>query len=143
MDFSFVILLCKRCLLGQTKRKGTLLTIFRPPRIFPAYYILHKFPTPLLIRSPPPPPRLFGFLEYIPLDVTICVTLHNKSISLTEPSELIMMTYVLCIFSTDLIPSLDYNPDNTPYKTSPQPLFCFQFYVTAVDSVLMRENMGQ
>ena len=26
--------LCKRCLLGQTKWKGTLLTIFRPPRIF-------------------------------------------------------------------------------------------------------------
>ena len=43
--------------LGQTKRKGTLLTIFRTPRIFhpplPAYYIVHKFPTPLLIRTPP------------------------------------------------------------------------------------------
>ena len=52
----------KRCLLGQTKRKGTPLTIFRPARIFnplPAYYILHKFPTPLLIRTP----RLFGTLE--------------------------------------------------------------------------------
>ena len=31
---SFVIFLCKRCLLGQTKRKSILLTIFRPPRIF-------------------------------------------------------------------------------------------------------------
>ena len=28
LDFSFVIFLCKRCLLGQTKRKGILLTIF-------------------------------------------------------------------------------------------------------------------
>ena len=28
LDFPFVIFLCKRCLLGQTKRKGTLLTIF-------------------------------------------------------------------------------------------------------------------
>ena len=50
------IFLCKTCLLGQTKRKGTLLTIFGPSRIFqpppPAYYILHKFPTPLLIRTP-------------------------------------------------------------------------------------------
>ena len=27
---AFVIFLCKRCLLGQTKRKGTLLTLFRP-----------------------------------------------------------------------------------------------------------------
>ena len=54
MDFSFVIFLCKRCLLGQTKRKGTLLTIFRPPRISPprAFYIVHKFQTPLLIRNP-------------------------------------------------------------------------------------------
>ena len=31
LDFSFVILLCKRCLLGQTKRRSTLLTIFRLP----------------------------------------------------------------------------------------------------------------
>ena len=45
---------CKRCLLGQTKRKGTLLTIFRAPRYSNphAYYILHRFPTPLLNRSP-------------------------------------------------------------------------------------------
>ena len=31
MDFSFVIFQCKRCLLGLTKRRGTLLTNFRPP----------------------------------------------------------------------------------------------------------------
>ena len=47
--------LCKSCLLGQTKRKGILLTIFRPPP---------DIPTPLLIRTPPPH-RLFGTLEYI------------------------------------------------------------------------------
>ena len=35
LDFSFVIFPCKRCLLGQTKRRGTLLTILRSsPRIF-------------------------------------------------------------------------------------------------------------
>ena len=56
LDFSFVIFLCKRCLLGQTKRT-TLSTLstppypIDPPRIFqppplPAYYILHKFPPP-------------------------------------------------------------------------------------------------
>ena len=31
LDFPFVIFLCKRCLLGQTKWWGTLLTIFQPP----------------------------------------------------------------------------------------------------------------
>ena len=31
MDFSFVIFQCKRCLLGLTKRRDTLLTNFRPP----------------------------------------------------------------------------------------------------------------
>ena len=61
MDFSFVIFLCKRCLLGQTKRRGTLLTIFRPPGCSTsapapsAYNILHKFPTPLLIKIPSSP----------------------------------------------------------------------------------------
>ena len=45
----------------SAKRKSTLLTLFRPPRIFQpsAYYILQEFPTPLLIRTPSPP-RLFG-----------------------------------------------------------------------------------
>ena len=50
-------------LLGQAKRKGTLLTIFRSPPDIPTppptYYVLRKFPTPLLIRTP----RLFGTLE--------------------------------------------------------------------------------
>ena len=41
LDFSFVIFLCKRCLRGQSKRTGTLLTIFRP---------LPDIPTPLLLR---------------------------------------------------------------------------------------------
>ena len=38
-------------------RKGTLLTIFRPPGYSnpAAYYILHKFLTSLLIRPPLPP----------------------------------------------------------------------------------------
>ena len=50
-------------------RKGTLLTIFQtPPDIStspPAYYILHKFPTPCLLEPPSPPdPSLFGALEY-------------------------------------------------------------------------------
>ena len=44
----FSFFLCKGCLLGQTKRRCTLLTIFRPPP--PAYYILHKFPTPYLLE---------------------------------------------------------------------------------------------
>ena len=50
LDFSFVIFLWKRCLLGQTKRRSTLLTILQPPPDIPvpAYYILHKFPTPCL-----------------------------------------------------------------------------------------------
>ena len=64
MDFSFVIFLWKRYLLGQSKRRGTPLTFFRPPAGYsnhPTYYILHKFPTPLLIRITP---RLFGTLEY-------------------------------------------------------------------------------
>ena len=55
LDFSFVISLCKRCLLGQSKWKGTLLTIFRPPLDIPTpptYYVLHKFPTPCLIEPP-------------------------------------------------------------------------------------------
>ena len=47
----------------QTKRKGTLLTLFRPLQMFqpppPTYYILHKFPTSLLVRTP----SLFGTLE--------------------------------------------------------------------------------
>ena len=55
MDFSFVIFLCKRFLFGQTKRRRTLLAIFRLPGYSNplAYYILHKFPTPLLIRLLP------------------------------------------------------------------------------------------
>ena len=57
LGFLLCIFLCIRCLLGQTKRKGTLLTIFQPPGYSnppPASYILHKFPTPLLNRTPPP-----------------------------------------------------------------------------------------
>ena len=47
-DFSFVIFQCKKCLLGQTKRRGTLLTMFRPPRNNSAA---------------PPPPRLIYFTQ--------------------------------------------------------------------------------
>ena len=49
--------LCKRCLLDQTKRKGTLLTIFRIPRIFqhPRLLYFTQISNPLLIRTPPPP----------------------------------------------------------------------------------------
>ena len=59
MNFSFVIFLFKGCLLGQTKRRGTLLTIFRCPRIFqpsPDYYILHIFPNPCFLEPSLPTP---------------------------------------------------------------------------------------
>ena len=47
LDFSFVIFLWKRCLLGQTKWRGTPLTIFGSAGYSnpPAYDILHNFPT--------------------------------------------------------------------------------------------------
>ena len=38
----------------EVKQKGTLLTLFQPPGYSntPAYYILHKFPTPCLLEPP-------------------------------------------------------------------------------------------
>ena len=78
LDFSFVIFLCKKCLLGQTKRRGTLLTIFRPPRYFnsPAYYMLHKLPTP-------PPPLLIRTRLFI-RDLRV-INMLNKSGPNIEP----------------------------------------------------------
>ena len=47
----------QRCLLGQTKRKGTLLTLFQPP--LPLIIFYTNFQPPCLLE----PPRLFGALE--------------------------------------------------------------------------------
>ena len=58
------ICLCKRCLLGQTKRKGTLLTISRPPPDIPAPPLITfytNFQSPCLLE--PSRHRLFGTLE--------------------------------------------------------------------------------
>ena len=74
----FVIFLCKRCLLGQTKRKGTLLTIFRPPGysnpLPPLVIVYTNFqplpPSPCLLE-PNPPHRVFGNLEYINFNLKV------------------------------------------------------------------------
>ena len=63
LDFSFVIFLCKRCLLGQTMRRGTLLTIFQPPADIPNPPLIifyTNFQPPCLLELPPP--RLFRTL---------------------------------------------------------------------------------
>ena len=59
-DFSMQ---CKECLFGQTKRKGTLLTVLRPsPDIAtPRLLYFTQISKPLLNRTPFP--RLFGTLE--------------------------------------------------------------------------------
>ena len=51
LDFFFLIFLCKKCLLGQTKQKGTLLTI--PPSS--CLLSFTQISTPCLLGPPQPP----------------------------------------------------------------------------------------
>ena len=75
MDIFFVIFLCKRCLLGQTKRRGTLIAILRPPDI------------PTTPPTPLPPlllyfTQIFNTLAYqnhpIIRDPRVCVFKRNQ-----------------------------------------------------------------
>ena len=55
LGFSFVIFLCKKCLLGQTKWRGALLTIFQPPGYskLPRLLYFTQISKPLFIRTSP------------------------------------------------------------------------------------------
>ena len=60
LDFSFVIFLCKRCLLSQSQWRNTLLTIFRPPGYCtpptPLLYFTQIYTPSLCFLEPPPHP---------------------------------------------------------------------------------------
>ena len=90
LDFFFVIFLCKRCLLGQIKRRGTLIAILRPPDIpttppTPQFIIFYtNFQHPCLSE----PPRLFGILEHVFLKEIKCLEQNvRKKIDYKRPSN--------------------------------------------------------